>query len=303
MRKKPNLIIAGVTKGGTTSLFSYLSRHPEICSSSIKETCYFLPLRYGNTISSDNKYTEYFKHYRNEKYLLEATPGYFYGSKTIPQRIYEELGKIKILIIFREPVSRLFSFYKAFKGRMVIPKEMSFEEYVNSCMDHMDVFKDSLVEKDTPYRGIREGFYSNYLEDWYRYFGDSLKIMFFEHLKDNPLLFMNRLCNWLEINSSIYSSGEFPVENRSALYKNKFLHKAGIIANRRLESFFRKLPKLKQILRELYYFANESSFEDKILPDTHSHLKSLYIPYNKKLYDMLTEKDYKDMPNWLIQNT
>ena len=43
----PNLVIAGVPKAGTTSLFNYLAQHPDICPSDVKETRYFEPLRYG----------------------------------------------------------------------------------------------------------------------------------------------------------------------------------------------------------------------------------------------------------------
>ncbi len=33
----PNLIIAGVGKAATTSLFAYLSAHPDICPARVKE--------------------------------------------------------------------------------------------------------------------------------------------------------------------------------------------------------------------------------------------------------------------------
>ena len=36
-----NLIIAGVTRAGTTSLFEALAWHPDICGSAAKETHYF----------------------------------------------------------------------------------------------------------------------------------------------------------------------------------------------------------------------------------------------------------------------
>ena len=48
----PNLIIACVTKAGTTSLFTYMVSHPHICCSSIKEVSYFLPLRWGSQLLS-----------------------------------------------------------------------------------------------------------------------------------------------------------------------------------------------------------------------------------------------------------
>ena len=40
------LIIGGTTKAGTTSLHAYLSDHPQVCASSIKETRFFLDRDY-----------------------------------------------------------------------------------------------------------------------------------------------------------------------------------------------------------------------------------------------------------------
>ena len=35
------LLIAGVNKAGTTSVFQYLSSHPDVCGSAVKETKFF----------------------------------------------------------------------------------------------------------------------------------------------------------------------------------------------------------------------------------------------------------------------
>ncbi len=51
----PNLVIVGVVKSGTTSLFNYLSQHPDICPSDVKETRYFDPLRFGGMETRDVK--------------------------------------------------------------------------------------------------------------------------------------------------------------------------------------------------------------------------------------------------------
>jgi hypothetical protein len=40
-----NAIIAGTNKAGTTSLFRYLSDHPEVCASNIKEISFFSGLQ------------------------------------------------------------------------------------------------------------------------------------------------------------------------------------------------------------------------------------------------------------------
>jgi hypothetical protein len=128
----PNLIIAGVNKGGTTSLFSYLSRHSEICPFAKKELCYFLPLTYGEKMLPIEEYSQYFQQqYDGQKYIMESTPGYFYGRKLIPQAIKNDLGNIKILIILREPISRLFSFYRFQKSMLKLDQNITFNEYIN----------------------------------------------------------------------------------------------------------------------------------------------------------------------------
>ena len=47
----PNLVIVGVGKAGTTSLFHYLRQHPDICGSDIKELRFLNPLRRGEPLA------------------------------------------------------------------------------------------------------------------------------------------------------------------------------------------------------------------------------------------------------------
>ncbi len=75
--KLANLIIAGVNKAGTTSLFYYLSAHPEICGSKDKETCYFLPLLYDQQVAPISEYEKQFSHCESERYRI----GYYYHTK------------------------------------------------------------------------------------------------------------------------------------------------------------------------------------------------------------------------------
>ena len=91
-KKLPNLIIAGVNKAGSTSLFHYLSQHPEVCGSKDKETCYFLPLLYNESISPITNYEAQFSHCGKSAYRLEATPAYIYGGEKIAAEIKKRLG-------------------------------------------------------------------------------------------------------------------------------------------------------------------------------------------------------------------
>src|SRR5262245_42062490 len=55
-----DVVIAGVNKAGTTSLFVSLSEHPDIAPSAVKETRFFLPARYGRPLESAADYDELF---------------------------------------------------------------------------------------------------------------------------------------------------------------------------------------------------------------------------------------------------
>ena len=50
MGRLPNLVVIGVSKAGTTSLFEYLGRHRDVGLSDLKELRYFTPLRYGEPL-------------------------------------------------------------------------------------------------------------------------------------------------------------------------------------------------------------------------------------------------------------
>lgn len=85
----PNLVIAGVGGAGTTSLFSYLIQHPDICGASVKEVRYFTPIKYGHSLADLASYAHYFSHCADEKYLVESTPGYFYGGEALTSAMRE----------------------------------------------------------------------------------------------------------------------------------------------------------------------------------------------------------------------
>ena len=127
--KKPNLLIAGVSHGGTTSLFSYLSSHPEICASTIKETHYFSPILNGETVSSIEEYQKFFLHHDNEPYVMEAGPGYLYGGNELAGKVKELLREVRLVFILREPVSRLYSYFKYCSKAMQVVN-ISFNDFV-----------------------------------------------------------------------------------------------------------------------------------------------------------------------------
>jgi hypothetical protein len=120
---KPNFLIVGVARCGTTSLYKYLSQHPDICFSEQKEPKFFssldlsFPLNGRGDLEVQNEMIrteqEYFDSFSQCKSQVigEASSDYFYfHEKTIP-RIKQYLGDVKIIIVLRNPFERSFSAY------------------------------------------------------------------------------------------------------------------------------------------------------------------------------------------------
>lgn len=292
----PNLIIAGVHKAGTTSLFVYLSRHPEICASHIKEIGFFMPLREGEPIQAIEKYRSYFTHCKDERYVMEASPSYIYGGEAIADAIQEYCGDSRIIIILREPVDRIGSFYNHIRSKEMLQEKVDMPTFIRRSIE--GIFDQSRQDYFT--RGVREGFYSDYLPAWFDRFGERLKVVFFDDLSQDPHALTHDVCTWLEITSDQYQPGDFTVENKTVYYKNKAVHKLILSLNKQLEAFWRKNHGLKKKLRAFYYTFNASGKGSEQMDDTSRRLlNDLYAPYNLQLKKLLQDRGYERLPAWL----
>jgi hypothetical protein len=302
--KLPNLIIGGVHKAGTTSVFTYLSLHPRVCGSSTKEIGFFMPITYGEEIPQMSEYAGYFSHCDlNAAYRLEASPSYLYGKEVVADCILKELGTgVKMIFIFRNPADRLFSFYERKKANAYLGTQISFADFIrNSEKASQSIMKEHREDEEALFiRGIREGFYIDYLPPWFDKFGSNLKILFFEDLKKDSAGFMRNLCEWLELDFNAYKPEDFKIENQTIGFKNRWLHKALLGINKKFESFWRKNVGLKRTLRGLYKKVNSSeSRREQMSQEERQYLDALYKPYNAKLAAFLKDKGISRLPEWL----
>ena len=295
-----NLIIAGVNKAGSTSLFRYLSSHPEICGSKDKETCYFLPLLYNEPVSSLSSYEEQFTHCSVSKYRMEATPAYVFGGEKIASEIIRTLGMVKVIIILKNPVDRLTSFFQRKKTTFQLPDEMTLSEYVNRCLQYSH---EQLERKENQvYTGISLGTYHEYLNPWLQLFGNQIKIVFFDDLKKDTRKFMKEVCNWLEIDNLFYDNFEFDVKNRSFNYRNRLIHRFAVNANNVGQRFWRTNPIIKKSVLEVYYKLNGTSFENEDNDEKVIQMLNDYFqPHNKQLQSLLSTYGISNLPAWLSQ--
>jgi Sulfotransferase domain len=100
----PTFLIIGAMKAGTTSLHRYLSAHPEIFMSEIKELNFF------NTSLNWNKGIDWYKSQFNVNYKIrgESSPNYAKWEGTA-ERVHSILPNAKIIYLLRDPIKRFVS--------------------------------------------------------------------------------------------------------------------------------------------------------------------------------------------------
>lgn len=117
----PDFIVIGAMKAGTTTLYHYLSEHPEIGMSEEKETDFFLEEKYYRQGLAwySNQFRPGFSCYG------EASPNYakardFPG---VPERIAATIPDCKCIYLVRDPVERFISQYNhAYLTGMDVPE-------------------------------------------------------------------------------------------------------------------------------------------------------------------------------------
>jgi hypothetical protein len=303
-----NLIIAGVNRAATTSLFTYLSEHPQICPSTIKETNYFLPALDGGVLEPIDNYAAYFKGGNDEKYRMEASPRYIFGHARIAASIYRHLGPIRIIFVLRDPVTRMVSYFQQRKRSGELQPMMSIDEYAQRALKELpgvlaanngkpiEVYRESIFV-----RGFAQGLYVDYLEGWYEVFPETIHVSFFEHMGRDSQSAVEDVCSWLGLDPSVYRRLQFTRENRTMEHKSATLFKIASRINDGFEPFWRKHKNVKRWVRNLYLRLNEGRHEDNapLSQSVRAELERAYALSNQKLRVMLCQKGYRDLPAWL----
>lgn len=114
-RLLPDFVILGGMRCGTSSLYKYLSRHPEVAPSLRKEVEYFtinhhlgmewyrahFPLRIRRTIAARRGH---------QLQTFEATPDYLFDPRS-PAWLTEALPEARLIVLLRDPALRAHSHY------------------------------------------------------------------------------------------------------------------------------------------------------------------------------------------------
>lgn len=288
MMMLPNLIIGGTNKAGTSSVFRYLSDHPEVCGSKVKETGFFVQEPSADRDQARMALSEYFAHCsRQKKVLVEASTSYLALGKEVIPRIKAILGEPRLLFILRNPIDRIYSYFNFHSGQLAIPGSVSFVDFLGFCQqyDSGEMSAEQALFDEWHLKALSFGKYSDFLGRYLSAFSEgTIKVMFFDDLKRDPKYFMREASEYAGIDPAFYENYGFEKTNVTFSSRNKRLHKLALRLNQKMEQLLRQRPRIKSRLVSLYKSVNLGrQGYDEMLPEAKLLLQEYYADSNREL--------------------
>lgn len=178
LRLLPDFIIIGARRCGTTSLYSYLTQHPQVMPALTKEVHYFT----ANYDKGPDWYRSYFPTYLGKRFHQfiqrdsiitgEATPSYIYDP-LVPQRIFQLKPDVKLIALLRNPVDAVYSAYHfGIKVGTYTAEEMPFEQSIRNELEQLNAHdgraagQKSILGQAQKGGWLWHGLYVEHLKPW-----------------------------------------------------------------------------------------------------------------------------------------
>lgn len=209
-RSKPDFMILGAMKSGTTSLYYYLTQHPQIVPAMTKEVHFFDGGREGGSddyqrgISYYSSYFPYTSELKGKKQTFEATPSYIFHP-LVPERIHETLPDVKMIVLLRNPTQRAIShyFHKKRTGVETMPMMEAFQQEearLEPIYRSKDYFNKDL--RDFSYK--LRGHYAEQLERYFKLFPrEQLLILSSDDFFANTQDCLNRIFKFIDLEMNV----------------------------------------------------------------------------------------------------
>lgn len=272
--KKPNFIIAGFPKCGTTSLHHYLSEHPQIFMPSQKELHFFTyeilsKLKNGpkdravkkTQIQDSKKYLDFYRNVKNEIAVGDASPSYInYPNQFL--KIKEYLEDPKFIIVLRDPINRAYSNYLHLKREQ--RETLTFKEAVNRENKRI---KDKY--SDFWYYKFNSTYYNKILKAKETF--KEVLIITSEELNENHEATMKKVYKFLDVDCDFITKRKSNRFNKGGYYKKNLFTKIIFQPSKfknLIKKFIKPTPSLKILLARvasLFRVKTEEIDEETVL--------------------------------------
>lgn len=267
----PDFIIGGTEKSGTTSVFDWLSNHPQVGAASRKETDFFRE-EYRNDPAADARnYAAYFRHCDPAaRVWMEASPGYLGEAERVAPRLQGLVPRARVLFVLRDPVARLYSTFHFHRGHLNLPPDLEFGDYVQRCLAFDAGDREAAALGLDPWylRALRFGCYAELIAVYRRHLPRAqVKVMFFEDLRADERGFMRELSGFLGIDDAWWDSFDFRPSNVTFSARVRGLHRIAVRTNALAEPLMRRYPAVKRSLVRAYKAVNQEREGYDPMPD------------------------------------
>ena len=278
----PNFFIVGASKSGTSSLYEYLKKIPEIYMSARKEPHYFsytnIPDDHILKPIRDKKiYLKLFANTKDEKIIGEASTTYLADPKAA-ELIHKISPNARILISLRDPVERIFSGY-LMKIRDGILKT-SFHEQIQKELKQKEFSIHDLQ--------LEKGLYSKHVKRYFDIFDSKqIKIIIFEEWIKNSEDIIKEILKFLGLKIILHEFKE-EVYNPYEISRGKLL--TSIRRNYNLNTAAKRiLPQSTRTFLKNNFFIKKG-VKPKMEDEDRKFLTNFYSDDVKKLQTLLGRK-------------
>ncbi len=295
---KPNFLIIGAAKAGTSSLYHYLNEHPQIYMSPVKEPRFFSPELYEDylkdpyrsgskehrsTPMSKDEYLTLFEGVSTEAAIGEASTEYLYVPKTA-ERIKAQLPEAKLIAVLRDPTERAYSAfcYQVRDGC----EQLTFEEALAQEEERRIEMK-----RWPGWHYKRVGFYYDQIKRYFELFDNAqIKIYLYEELQADSGAVVQDACRFLSVEDTF--TPDLTRRNVSAIPKNMALQNL-LIKDNPLKTVVR--PFIPSSLRKSIRSQNLKK-KPTLAPEIRQKLIADYREDILGLQDLIG----KDLSRWLV---
>ncbi|MGL5080471.1 MAG: sulfotransferase family protein [Microcoleaceae cyanobacterium] len=298
--QKPNFIIIGAAKSGTTTLYQYLCRHPHVYMSKPKEPDFFsLDQNYARGM---NWYSSLFEKAEPDQVCGEASTTYSRlqrHPKTV-ERLAEALPNVKLIYIMRHPVDCAYSFYAfRFKGSQQNPDFLAARNELTTAR----TFEEAIQQSS---EFVESSCYTYQIERYLEVFPKtSLLPVLMEDLIKKPVEVMGTICNFIGVDPTLDLTQAGEVIANTASDRPEWYVKQQLTASLKsvagMNLISGMLPKgikdqVYQVVKKLKYtgWTSEQYTPPPMLHETRQMLLEKFQEPNQKLVEFLN----RDLSHW-----
>ncbi|MGF1640786.1 MAG: sulfotransferase [Rhodospirillales bacterium] len=224
-RRWPDFFLVGAMKAGTSSLYNYLGKHPNVFVPKPKEPHFFVcdscrqrRLLISSSIASESRYRDLFRDAGDDQLVGDFSVSNLW-CESAAQRIADRVPDAKIIAVLRNPIERCLSHYVMCVQQGL--EHRSFSEAIDA----------EITGRDRSFGYVEVGRYATQLARYDSVFRDGqTRVLFYDDLVRNKVSLLDEILMFIgvegtiparEIDFSANTGGRLRGGLFAVLYKNR----------------------------------------------------------------------------------